>query len=235
MFEPAALPSELLTKASKISSTDIVISKPVLADPVAFSTALALPVLPLLTLDRAISRGGNLMDKITAHNTKYTPWDTTDALATAGLRFSVFDEVDSMKGLDRFLQGIEAENIFRYWSIGHSDGDAFFYQRLDIRAGLFIALVSCRQKPPPVDAISRWSDIAYLAWKAECKKNNVDPGSLKYLLQHNVTNDDTKAIVNRILTAQRKQLVSWPGHKFSMSSDEGRACKLVPPADAVDL
>lgn len=101
------------------------------------------------------------------------------------------------------------------------EGGAKFYQRFHPKGGLLIAMQNTGHQVR--DELSRWSDVSWLGWKWACEKDGVDSGSLRYIYRKTVENDDAKHVIDEIYDAHGIELEDWPGYRFNMDSDDGRA------------
>lgn len=54
-------------------------------------------------------------------------------------------------------------------------------------------------------------------------REEVDPGSLRYMFRYNIIGKNTQNVIDDILTKMGEEKKGWPGHKFSATSAEGQA------------
>ena len=67
-------------------------------------------------------------------------------------------------------------------------------------------------------------------WQQHCQKLDLPPSGLKHFLIGAIINDDTNAIIDRILKSAGKILNPWPGLKFTMDKLDGQALLGTPNA-----
>ncbi|KAI4279924.1 MAG: hypothetical protein L6R38_004864 [Xanthoria sp. 2 TBL-2021] len=87
--------------------------------------------------------------------------------------------------------------------------------------------VPAQNIPNLIPPLHRLSDLSWYTYS----KLASNPGRLRYIGHHFISNDDTKAIFDRILqTAYKTNTpnVAWPGFLASVNSDEGKALLATP-------
>lgn len=87
--------------------------------------------------------------------------------------------------------------------------------------------VPAQDIPNLVPPLHRLSDLSWYTYS----KLASNPARLRYVGHHFISNDDTKAIIDRILqTAYKTNTpnVAWPGFLASVNSDEGKALLATP-------
>ncbi|KAK5132539.1 hypothetical protein LTR08_008856 [Meristemomyces frigidus] len=87
----------------------------------------------------------------------------------------------------------------------------------------------------PLPPLAAWSDIQYLEWHHLCTSHNVDPKGLKTVMRSNVINKATQAVMWLALESVgiTDGPKAWPGTKFDMSTDAGRAILGTPNGNGV--
>ncbi|KAI4180494.1 MAG: hypothetical protein LQ346_006980 [Caloplaca aetnensis] len=74
-----------------------------------------------------------------------------------------------------------------------------------------------------VPEMNRWSDIVWLLWAQEAGDK---AGNLRFIFRDKVRNDVTREIIERIHGLQENPDtldLPWPGHKYDMRTDDGKA------------
>ncbi|KAK4542065.1 hypothetical protein LTR36_007096 [Oleoguttula mirabilis] len=87
----------------------------------------------------------------------------------------------------------------------------------------------------PLVPLAAWSDVQFLKWQHLCTLAGTDVRSLKYIFRSNIVNDVTR---NVIFAALAKSGIKtgpppWPGKKYSMDSEEGKALLGTPNGNGV--
>ncbi|MCJ1302767.1 hypothetical protein MMC08_005572 [Hypocenomyce scalaris] len=83
----------------------------------------------------------------------------------------------------------------------------------------------------PLPALQRWSDVVYLVYANLCSKNNANPNGIKYFFRWHINDaTSTQPIINQAVGITvaggangADQLKPWPGTKFTMDTDQGKA------------
>ncbi|KAF1924504.1 uncharacterized protein M421DRAFT_8806 [Didymella exigua CBS 183.55] len=69
--------------------------------------------------------------------------------------------------------------------------------------------------------LQSFSDVAWLKWKGATGRT---PTSMRYFASLSITNDETRGIINIVLSrANFDQLPAWPGHDVDPNTEEGAA------------
>lgn len=92
------------------------------------------------------------------------------------------------------------------------------------------AIKNNKQRDPrdgEVPALQSLSDLLWGGWYRGSQpdtSNNKNVKNLKYLISLSVTNAESLSIIQRVLQSKNKATPSlWPGDKFDMTTDEGKA------------
>jgi hypothetical protein len=81
----------------------------------------------------------------------------------------------------------------------------------------------------PAPALKHWSDIVFLEWQEQCRKNKTPIDQLSHVFRLNVTNDATKAAIDQALKSiglERRQLYGkgWVERRtFSVDDEAAKA------------
>lgn len=82
-------------------------------------------------------------------------------------------------------------------------------------------------QPGELPELQSLSDLLWAGWYRGSQpqnSRNPDVANVKYLISVQITNRESLSIIQRALTAVKKDSVSlWPGDSFNMDSAEGQA------------
>ncbi|KAL6707314.1 hypothetical protein ACN47E_004302 [Coniothyrium glycines] len=84
---------------------------------------------------------------------------------------------------------------------------------------------AAQERNPPVSGdqlpgLNQFSDIAWIGWDVMSKQKKRDVKDLRYLISVGISNDDTRAVIQRALFARGWALSEFPGHTFERASEE---------------
>ncbi|KAF2405419.1 hypothetical protein EJ06DRAFT_25380 [Trichodelitschia bisporula] len=77
-----------------------------------------------------------------------------------------------------------------------------------------------------VPPLKQWADFAHLLWIRQCEAKGVDPKGLRYVIQENIENEETVALMNWAVYSTGQKFRGWKDRGpiyFSADSDEGAA------------
>ena len=90
------------------------------------------------------------------------------------------------------------EETWYRWGIFRKpeDGSGKFYEKFNPEHGVFIAVNNNSGKKD--SELGRFSNATWLGWKTACENEEIEPGTLKYMLQHTIINGHSKAIISEV-------------------------------------
>jgi len=146
------------------------------------------------------------------------------ALAGLGLDIRTIQE----SGNNRCMQ-LEHEVEVTINRITYTPTTAYFTTVFNPIEGVIIAWGSYgaryqgSKKKPPITVLPKlqsWSDIAWLQWAKIAGEN---AKNLRYVFRSPVANTEAQWLINRAFQLSSKELSTWPGVEFEMTTDEGKA------------
>ena len=78
-------------------------------------------------------------------------------------------------------------------------------------------------KPEDLPKLRQLSDLYWAYWSDLTQKASVSIRNLNHYVVWYVQNDDTHAIILRVLQNHGASMQSWPGHYFGANTDDGLA------------
>lgn len=68
-------------------------------------------------------------------------------------------------------------------------------------------------------APDRWSDVAWPLWKRSCQQKNINPSSIRFIIQEAIANDDTNELLDELTQGMPKESQGKP-RVFAWTKDQ---------------
>lgn len=144
---------------------------------------------------------------------------TEENLPSAYIRWSEISLLLEILGFESSFSEDSNNHVFEH---DHLATDSCFYQVINPVEGLMVAY--CLFSPASSDRkvkpkLKFYSDVAWVQWSLRAQKES----NLKYVLQYDVSNSYTIAVVKTINYKNGTNVLDWPGTTYDAGSTEGQA------------